>query len=416
MRAKKHYLLPVAAGFMVLYLLTMTAATCLVHNKYMRTFELQYDYKRNTLEYSLLQVNDYIDKSASSIEQQGQQNKWIMTFLNTLYSDPYQKFSAAYYNDTTKMLYTSQEKYSMYVGENDDTFITESLNTYLSEEEILKLASAVGDELSIAGQEPCDGFTSNQFYATMYGDMHKFYGFLSLNTVWEEGEFSDIMNPFTGESPVWTAMDDNERIIRYIPKKMSTTWIWKNPAYSKINSDDVKYIPLSFDFPYMNMSYEDWMDWHNSTYLQEAVSNLDIDKMIEMWDASFTDGAWKNEFTVQYSNIKKVYSSDDLIFLASECHPWQATFDYLKDVYLICLVLMAACMAVVLYILNRTDKKRAIMEENRRNFVNALAHEMKTPLGIIRGFAENLQEDTVSEKGNIIWNRWENKQMNCIIL
>ena len=32
-------------------------------------------------------------------------------------------------------------------------------------------------------------------------------------------------------------------------------------------------------------------------------------------------------------------------------------------------------------------------EEYRRNFTNAMAHEMKTPLSVIRGFAENLTEN-----------------------
>lgn len=38
------------------------------------------------------------------------------------------------------------------------------------------------------------------------------------------------------------------------------------------------------------------------------------------------------------------------------------------------------------------------MEEGRRDFTNAVAHELKTPLGITRAFAENLAENTVEEK------------------
>ena len=38
------------------------------------------------------------------------------------------------------------------------------------------------------------------------------------------------------------------------------------------------------------------------------------------------------------------------------------------------------------------------LEETRRDFTNAMAHELKTPLGIIRNFAENLMEHNMEEK------------------
>ena len=48
--------------------------------------------------------------------------------------------------------------------------------------------------------------------------------------------------------------------------------------------------------------------------------------------------------------------------------------------------------------IDQTYKKREALEENRRDFTNAMAHELKTPLGIIRGFAENLLEQVKEEK------------------
>lgn len=49
MRKKKIYYLPVITGFIILYLTSMTAATCLVHNQYIEEFEMRYNNKLQTL-------------------------------------------------------------------------------------------------------------------------------------------------------------------------------------------------------------------------------------------------------------------------------------------------------------------------------------------------------------------------------
>ena len=48
--------------------------------------------------------------------------------------------------------------------------------------------------------------------------------------------------------------------------------------------------------------------------------------------------------------------------------------------------------------MEKTFRERELLEKQRRDFTNAMAHEMKTPLAVIRGFAENLEENTNEEK------------------
>lgn len=78
--------------------------------------------------------------------------------------------------------------------------------------------------------------------------------------------------------------------------------------------------------------------------------------------------------------------------------PWLAAMDYMKYIYLAGLVMTLACMAKVIYAFHQTSKKQAALEETRRDFINAMAHELKTPLGVIRNFAENLMEHNMEEK------------------
>lgn len=61
-------------------------------------------------------------------------------------------------------------------------------------------------------------------------------------------------------------------------------------------------------------------------------------------------------------------------------------------------VLTLLCAGLVLWTVEKTFRRRAVLEERQRDFTNAIAHEMKTPLAVIRGFAENLEEDINKEK------------------
>ena len=84
--------------------------------------------------------------------------------------------------------------------------------------------------------------------------------------------------------------------------------------------------------------------------------------------------------------------------LRFESHPWAAATHYLTPIYLMGLVLMLAGIAKIIYTANQISKQRNAVEEMRRDFTNAMAHELKTPLSVIRGFAENLLEHNMEEK------------------
>lgn len=55
--------------------------------------------------------------------------------------------------------------------------------------------------------------------------------------------------------------------------------------------------------------------------------------------------------------------------------------DQLKYVYLISFLFVAGCGIFTLRVLEKTYSQRARMEEQRKDFMNVMAHEIKTPLG-----------------------------------
>ncbi len=152
---------------------------------------------------------------------------------------------------------------------------------------------------------------------------------------------------------------------------------------------------LWMSFPYLYQGYDSWQKWKQSDFLQSAMRDVDGKQEIDLENIP--------EWNAKYSYIYNIYSEIDShmigrLMLASECHPWLAAMDYMKYVYLTGLLLMVVCMAVVIRSTGKTYAQREALDEARRDFTNAMAHEMKTPFGIIRGFAENLQENTVEEK------------------
>ena len=77
---------------------------------------------------------------------------------------------------------------------------------------------------------------------------------------------------------------------------------------------------------------------------------------------------------------------------------WLAAIDYMKYVFFAGLILALICIAWIIHVFNETYDRQTALEETRRDITNAMAHELKTPLGIIRNFAENLIEHNMEEK------------------
>jgi signal transduction histidine kinase len=79
-------------------------------------------------------------------------------------------------------------------------------------------------------------------------------------------------------------------------------------------------------------------------------------------------------------------------------HPWQAAMNDLQEIYIYGALFAALCLSIVLYTLYQTYKKQEKLEETRRDFTNAVAHELKTPLTIVRGLVENMEEEESEEQ------------------
>lgn len=158
-------------------------------------------------------------------------------------------------------------------------------------------------------------------------------------------------------------------------------------------------------FPYLNQYYRSddvyqrWEKWNDSGYLQGFP-----EKEAFIWEKGIEEPPFEEEAGTFYYRgryrlkIGMVDTPSGYAEIRMEANPWHAAIDYMKYIYLAALILTLACMAKVIYVFHQTNKKQAALEETRRDFINAMAHELKTPLGVIRNFAENLMEHNMEEK------------------
>lgn len=110
---------------------------------------------------------------------------------------------------------------------------------------------------------------------------------------------------------------------------------------------------------------------------------------------------WRRKWNeVTYSGYFPVETETGQYTLALtlQYQPWFVALRNLKFVYLfsgLAGILMSLILTGELW---KTEKKQLLLEKNRRALVDAIGHELKTPLGIIGSYSEGLKEKIAEDK------------------
>ncbi len=100
------------------------------------------------------------------------------------------------------------------------------------------------------------------------------------------------------------------------------------------------------------------------------------------------------------SYMEQIYGADSIAVVsysavyeyAEEINVLDKCIDRIGLMFLYTILLFMATGVIIAVISWRTLKKQLELEEKRRTFINSMAHELKTPLFVISGNAENLLE------------------------
>ncbi|MCI9545451.1 MAG: HAMP domain-containing histidine kinase [Lachnospiraceae bacterium] len=399
MRTKRRRKLwpPVVTGFAVLYLMSMGLATYLMKTKYAEEFKSNASLRLSAIQQQT--QNDQTWKTDSDYYS------YLASQIATVEtSGPYQQFSVAFYQTDGRLLAKTQER----IGVTSFTEDSETLYNYRTLEHLTQEETAIlakYGQLSKNSHNPSGAPPKYRFLMRTAKDSGKLCQILVQEVTWAE----DSEKPTSYEDPVTKThySYENEQGNDYTQTHSQVVWERNYPDDDKKTWEEnqTKIQEASLLFPYLFFNgYDQWRRWSLSEYLQAFDNRIDISSAkIERTLTRFSQDSYQIQekdrlYTYIWANNDANSQPTCYAELRFESHPWLAAMDYLKYEYLAGLALMIACIAKVLHVTSQTYRQRAALEEMRRDFTNAMAHELKTPLGIIRGFAENLQEHHMEHK------------------
>ena len=454
-RKKKRFWKPTAAGFAVMYLATMGLATGLVKERFVQEDELRLESaasaildrageKEFSMEQEMIDEQEILDGQKSFQEQEDsdrQEDAWSREKRKSFYQDlannsfwrvnsEYMQISIAAYDEHKDLLAKSRDEIGSYAvsttGREEWYF---ALDDYLSSEEKEVLAKYQAEDIQYCLQKP-DVSEKYRFSIRVSPDVKELWEIYVQEIVWEEdkeeekekeaGEESGdeeedgedaYMDPLTGGYHFmsgkfvvdYASGEEMESARNFHEVSGEVVWKWTNPNVDKEKLEEGEIVHTELTLPYLNLYFagtlDQWQRWRNSNYLQgfkeqgEFVWEEGTEAPTLMIEEDGICRRGKMQLRVGMVETPFAY-----LEIRMESRPWLAAVDYMKYVYLAGAVLTAACMLAVIGMMNKVYARQAALEETRRDFTNAMAHELKTPLGVIRNFAENLLEHHKEEK------------------
>ena len=454
-RKKKRFWKPTAAGFAVMYLATMGLATGLVKERFVQEDELRLESaasaildrageKEFSMEQEMTDEQEILDGQKSLQEQEDsdrQEDAWSREKRKSFYQDlannsfwrvnsEYMQISIAAYDEHKDLLAKSRDEIGSYAvsttGREEWYF---ALDDYLSSEEKEVLAKYQAEDIQYCLQKP-DVSEKYRFSIRVSPDVKELWEIYVQEIVWEEdkeeerekeagGESGDeeedgedaYMDPLTGGYHFmsgkfvvdYASGEEMEGARNFHEVSGEVVWKWTNPNVDKEKLEEGEIVHTELTLPYLNLYFAgtlaQWQRWRNSNYLQGFKEQGEF-----VWEEGTEapplmieeDGICRRgKMQLQVGMMGSPFA---YLEIRMESRPWLAAVDYMKYVYLVGAVLTAACMLAVIGMMNKVYARQAALEETRRDFTNAMAHELKTPLGVIRNFAENLLEYHKEEK------------------
>ncbi len=415
-RKRKSFWKPVTAGFGAVYLLTMALATFLVKTKFAEDFTQQFRQFAVSLVKEVNEKERSMEESGwDSQEKRRDHYQYLANGLLWKVNDEMLQVSVGFYDKDMRLMAQTRDEIggnSIYeAGSKVREYASFCLDDYISLQE--------KEQLARYQWEYVHSFDMNQpskyrFSIRTSPDGQTLWAIYVQEIVWTPSELWDGENykdPLTGSV---TSMDmarvDYETGEETITGSFEQTdsrivWQWINPEVPIEELETGIITNTSMQLPYMTAyetwrGFESWKTWSGSRYLHgfsqqgEFAWEEGIEEPPVIIDSDGLNYRGRYQLKVgMLEGAGPVY-----VELRMESSPWLAALDYMKYVYLAGFVLTLVCGIKIVLVFRKTYDTQIALEDMRRDFTNAMAHELKTPLGVIRNFAENLAEHHMEEK------------------
>lgn len=418
-RKKKwiHTLLPVLAGFLALYLALMGIATFLIKGTFMELFETDFNAVIHETEETILGAErDNAWLANGNRKAAIQRYDYVLCSMTTTNNVHFQ-CSFALFDEEKALLSQSQNLVGLVYPDTNLAQSYSPIENYLSQEALKELAYYGKQQLTSLQAKwnisPKRGGSPPEYNSIDYRITMAFergsdvpVQIIVQKMNWNKEQKEKNSSEVSADSQTHPEQDELILFSNDIWDHSMIVWSWTNPDI------DISGIPQNYFFelecypnylfPYLSSGYDRWLSWQENSFLQNLKLDKDLFNTLPQYNASADSPP---PFRPQTKKVSEIFIPQDdrlagryYLVAAVDCHPWLAAMDYMRYFYLLGFACMLVCAGVLAFAIHRTNLRRDALEENRRDFTNAIAHELKTPLCVIRGYAENLKEDTVQEK------------------
>ena len=381
--------------FAALYLAGMGISTALVQQKFRQDHQR---YLGDIADLVKLSMSEEIRDATA----QGKEitSEWFADrlefFLALCSSDPHVNWNAAVWDSEGDKIAERGAIASAPLDGDSTARVIWHLKDYLTEEELDQLAEYAAQETASEKRQWTE-YEENVSY-TPEGEL------ASISIQKEKWKKVDSLEAENLEGAAgWARLTEEDGSTKeeyFVCITSEEAWRWENPDTEQ---EEAEIVFGSFLFiPGSEAGENGWKEWRTDEYLQSFPEHIrggyreDGTGYME-----YTDDNAEADLTVPLA-FEDLDSESGVrvctMMFRMISHSWMAAADYMKYVYLGSAVFVAACIVFAAYTLEKSYRKNAETEAQRRDFTNAMAHEMKTPLGVIRGFAENLLEDPETGK------------------
>ena len=381
--------------FAALYLAGMGISTALVQQKFRQDHQR---YLGDIADLVKLSMSEEIRDATA----QGKEitSEWFADrlefFLALCSSDPHVNWNAAVWDSEGDKIAERGAIASAPLDGDSTARVIWHLKDYLTEEELDQLAEYAAQETASEKRQWTE-YEENVSY-TPEGEL------ASISIQKEKWKKVDSLEAENLEGAAgWARLTEEDGSTKeeyFVCITSEEAWRWENPDTEQ---EEAEIVFGSFLFiPGSEAGENGWKEWRTDEYLQSFPEHIrggyreDGTGYME-----YTDDNAEADLTVPLA-FEDLDSESGVrvctMMFRMISHSWMAAADYMKYVYLGSAVFVTACIVFAAYTLEKSYRKNAETEAQRRDFTNAMAHEMKTPLGVIRGFAENLLEDPETGK------------------
>ena len=377
----------------VLYIVSMGLSTVLVQQKF-----------RQDHQEALDDIADMVNRSANHQINDAKNNgeeitrEWVGNMLNWMLavegSNPYMNWSAAVWDGEGEQIAERDAIGTAYLEEGSSVPVIWHLDDYLTEEELEQLGEYMGKSTGSARTRWTE--YHEEINQTPEGEL------AAISVRYEKWKKSDEQKAENSDAVIRQQTEKGGKIVEetFVRTDSGEAWRWENPDTEQETSESVFGAMLLI--PGSGLGENKWKEWRQDEYLQSFPEHIQGGYRAD--GSSFTEYGDDNaEADLTYPLYLDNADNNSgvrvcTMKLRMTSHSWMAAMDYMKYVYLGGAVFVAVCIGFVVYTLEKSYKKSAEAEAQRRDFTNAMAHEMKTPLGVLRGFAENLLENPETGK------------------